>query len=390
MTGGIACYKVPYLVRALDKAGAEIRVVMTEAATRFVTPLTMETVSRHPVGVEMFPERQYAATHHIDLAQWPDLTVVAPATANFLGKTANGICDDLLTTVVCATPHPVMVVPAMNPGMWENPITRKNCQYLEDLGYVFVGPAEGEMAEPGHVGVGRMAEPEEIFAAIKNFFAKASKKKALSGKTIVITAGPTREAIDPVRYMSNRSSGKMGYAIAEAACRLGAETILISGPSDLAAPAGARYVAVETTAQMSRAATREFKRCDCLIMSAAPADFTLVKPLAHKIKRRSDRLSLEFKATPDILKKLSATKKKGQLMVGFALETDNAIANARNKLRDKNLDLIVLNVPDSQSGFSTDTNQVTILRPDKRPLTWPLMEKQQVAFKLLELLSTMM
>ncbi|KAA3635785.1 MAG: bifunctional phosphopantothenoylcysteine decarboxylase/phosphopantothenate--cysteine ligase CoaBC, partial [Calditrichaeota bacterium] len=224
MTGGIACYKIPYLVRSLRKAEAEVIVVMTKSATEFITPLTLETVSNNPVAVEMFEHQQYIATRHIDLAEWADLIMIAPATANCLGKVASGISDDLLTTVICATPRPVVFAPAMNPQMWANKITQKNIRELANLGYQFIQPNEGEMA-CDHFGVGRMPEPDELFKFIKNHFSSSksskAKKKSLTGKKILITAGPTREQIDPVRFISNNSSGKMGFALAEAAIELG-------------------------------------------------------------------------------------------------------------------------------------------------------------------------
>lgn len=386
LTGGIACYKVPYLIRGLRKAGAEVRVIMTDAATRFLTPLTLETVSDNPVATGMFPEREFVATRHIDLAEWPDLVVVAPATANFLGKAASGICDDLLTTIICATQRSVLVVPAMNPSMWQHKPTQRNVAYLEEIGFKFIGPATGDMA-CDHWGEGRMVEPDQIFEAVQAHFKLGSKKKALISKRILVTAGPCREPLDPVRYISNRSSGKMGFALAEAAAEMGAEVTLVSGPTELPVPSGVEVVSVETTREMYEAVSKRFARTDCVIMAAAPADFESAKTFPHKIKKNAKGLNLDLKPTVDILRTLGK-KKKHQLLVGFALETENGLANARRKLKEKNLDLIVLNsANDPQSGFESDTNQVKVIRLGKKPQELPLMTKRDLAVKLLEIIA---
>jgi len=392
LTGGIACYKIPNLVRLLVKQKAEVRVVMTEAATRFITPLTLETVSGYPVECRMFPEGQFVGTRHIDLAEWCDLFVIAPATANFLGKVSSGVSDDLLTTILCASAKPVLIAPAMNPQMWRNKVTKRNYAYLKDeLGFLSVGPAEGEMACDSW-GVGRMAEPEEIFRAVTAFFEKGVKKKVLIGKRVLVTAGPCREAIDPVRYISNRSSGKMGYALARAAQELGADTTLISGPTDLVPPTGVEFVSVETTNQMAKAVLKKFATSHCLIMAAAPSDFAPEKTATSKIKKESAVLSLKLKPTVDILKEVAKKRRKGQVVVGFALETDNDLANARRKLTDKKLDLIVLNNPTRPGeGFAHDTNRVILIRRGKvRPERWPLAPKQKIAERLLELIATLL
>jgi phosphopantothenoylcysteine decarboxylase/phosphopantothenate--cysteine ligase len=384
MTGGIACYKVPYLVRALGKAEVEVRVIMTEAATKLITPLTMETVSRHQVYTAMFAEREFVGTRHIDLANWADLVVVAPATANFLGKIASGISDDLLTTVICASTKPIMVAPAMNPGMWDNPITQRNFQTLKDLGYSFVGPAEGEMAEK-QFGVGRMVEPQELFESVTRFLEGGSKKKLLAGRKVLVTAGPCREPIDPVRYISNRSSGKMGYAIAQAAHALGAQVTLISGPVSLSAPRGVCVIRVERTAEMHKAVTEQFPQTDLLVMAAAPSDFTPSNPADSKMKRTSEARQLTLEPTSDILKAVAGIKKSGQFVIGFAVETDNDEQNAIKKLTEKQLDLIVVNNPKTAgAAFNHDTNQVTIIGSDRQADHWPLMSKGEVAQRLLE------
>ena len=385
LTGGVSCYKVPNLVRLLYKDGASVQVIMTDAATKFITPLTLESVSQRPAAVRMFPEDEYVATRHIDYSDWAELIIIAPATANFMGKIAAGISDDLLTTVVTAHRNPILIAPAMNPGMWENPVTQKNYNYLKELGHKFVDPAAGEMA-CDHEGVGRMAEPEEIFEAIKAFLLPV-KKKTLSGKKVLITAGPTREKIDAVRFISNYSSGKMGYALAEAAIELGAETTLISGPSALAPPQGARFVSIESTEQLYQAVTKEFANTDCLIMAAAPSDFKPETEYSDKIKRNGGSLNLTFEPTVDILKSLSNGKRKNQLVIGFALETSDAIANAIKKLNDKNLDAIVVNKVSTTTGFNTDSNQVTLILRDGEPIEFPLLTKSETSFKLLEVLA---
>ncbi len=389
LTGGIACYKTPQLIRLLGKEGASVRVVMTRAATRFITPLSLETVSGHPVAVGLFPEGDFVTTRHIDLAEWPDLIVVAPATANFLGKTASGISDDLLTTVICATPRPVMVAPAMNPGMWNNKVTQKNYACLKELGYFFVGPTEGEMA-CNEYGVGRMAEPEQIFEAVKCFLSGSFEKRLLAWKKVVVTAGPTREPLDPVRFLSNYSSGKMGFALAQAAVLLGAETTLISGPTNFMPPAGAKLITIESTSELFDSVRKEFRQSDCLIMAAAPADFTPGRVATQKMKKAAVDYTLTLQPTVDILKEVAAKKKGSQIVVGFALETENALSNARKKLKEKKLDMVVLNRPGKQTGFVSDTNRVTLLIPGRKPEKWPLMDKSEIACKLLEKIAAML
>ena len=388
MTGGVACYKVPNLVRLPRKEEALVQVLMTDAATKFITSLTLESVSNRPVAVEMFPEGEFVSTRHIDFSDWADLIVVAPATANFLGKMASGISDDLLTTVVCAHKKPILIAPAMNPGMWENKVTQKNYEYLKSLGHRFVDPVEGEMA-CDHVGVGRMAEPEIIFQKIADLFS-TGKKKALTGKRILITAGPTREKIDAVRFISNYSSGKMGYALAEAALELGADVTLITGPSTINPPANAKVIHIESTQDLHKAVDKEFTKHDCLIMAAAPADFQPEKTLEYKIKRNGSKFNLSLKPTVDILKSLSNGRKKGKVVIGFALETEDAIQNAQKKLKEKNLDAIIVNTPTKNSGFNTDTNRITLISKNKQPERFPLMTKKEISLKLLEEIASLL
>jgi phosphopantothenoylcysteine decarboxylase / phosphopantothenate---cysteine ligase len=379
LTGGIAAYKTPGLIRLLRKDAADVRAIMTEAATKFITRLTIETVSQNPVALEMFPEDRFAGTHHIDMADWPDLFVIAPATANFIGKVASGICDDLLTTVICATKRPVMIAPAMNSNMYLNPITQKNIVYLKSLGYLFIDPGEGELA-CNTIGWGRMAEPEEIHQVIKSFF---QKKKSLNKKKVLVTAGPCREAIDPVRFISNRSSGKMGSALARAAFEAGAEVTLVAGPTDITPEPGIDVVKVESTEEMYRAVKTHFAKSDILIMAAAPADFKAEKSAEHKIKK-GGTLLLKLTPTIDILNSLKKTRKKNQKVVGFALETENGIKNARAKLKEKGLDLIVLNTFENAAPFDSDSNKVTLIDKSGQVESLPVMSKLELARRLIE------
>jgi len=386
LSGGIAAYKVPYLIRALIKDGAEVRAIMTESSTKFITSLTIETVSQNPVACEMFPENRYVGTHHIDMAKWADLIVVAPATANIIGKVASGVCDDLLSTVICAAQSPVLFAPAMNTEMYLNPVTQKNIEYLKSLGYKFAGPGTGELACET-TGVGRMLEPDEIHSAITDLF---RKKKALKNKKVLVTAGPCREAIDPVRYISNRSSGKMGYALAEAALEAGAEVTLVSGPTDLKTNRNINLVKVESTEHMQKAVAKHFKEADYLIMAAAPADFRPTKVADQKIKKDSGTNSirrLDMAPTIDILSSLIKIKKRTQKVIGFALETENGLANARAKLKAKKLDLIVLNSMEQATPFDSDTNMVTLITKSGKTESLPDMHKSLLAEKLIEKIS---
>ncbi len=381
LTGGIAAYKIPPLIRLLKKDGADVRAVMTEASTKFITELTIETISQNPVARKMFPENRYVGTHHIDIALWADLLIIAPATANFLGKVASGICDDLLTTVICATTAPVMIAPAMNSNMYLNPVTQKNIEFLKSIGYRFIDPGVGELACETS-GPGRMAEPEEIFIAIKKFF---EKKKLLTKKKVLVTAGPCREPLDPVRYISNRSSGKMGFAIAEAAVEAGAEVTLISGPTNLMANANLMLIKVESTEEMYKAVRREFKNCHYLIMAAAPSDFRPAEIAEHKIKKdKKKSLVVELKPAIDILSSIKKIKKKNQRVVGFALETENGLKNAGTKLKEKALDLVVLNRLDESGPFESDSNKVELIDKKGRVEKLSKMNKCELARLLID------
>ncbi len=379
VTGGIACYKAVELVRLLVKDGFVVQVIMTRGAMEFVTPLTFQTLSGMPVATETFNLTQESEIGHINLADSADLFVIAPATANVIGKIAAGIADDLLTTVLMATKAPVLIAPAMNIHMYENPILQENVRKLRRLGYHFIEPAEGYLA-CGYEGKGRLPEPEKILEETRRLL----KKKDLVGEKLLITAGPNREPLDPVRYLSNRSSGKMGYALARAAIRRGAEVALISGPTELEPPAGARLTSVTTAAEMRQAVLEEFSACTAVIMAAAVSDYRPVDFARQKIKRGKGPIELRLEPNPDILKEISA-RKNGKMLVGFAAETGELVANATKKLKDKNLDMIVANnVSEAGAGFDLDTNVATILDRAGTVRSLPLMSKDELAEQILD------
>ncbi len=384
VTGGIACYKAAELVRLLVQDGFAVRVIMTKAATEFLTPLTFQTLSGYPVATDLFSLTQESEIGHINLADQADLIVVAPATANIIGKIANGIADDLLTTVVVATTAGVLLVPAMNVHMYQNRILQQNITKLRELGYHSMEPAEGYLA-CGYEGRGRLPEPEEILEQIHGLL----EQKDLAGEKILITAGPNQEPIDPIRYLSNRSSGKMGYALAQVGVRRGAEVTLVSGPTSLRRPARARLVSVMTAAEMRAAVLGEFARATVVIMAAAVADFSPVHYMGRKIKRGNEAIQISLKPNPDILRELG-TMKKHQVLIGFAAETDDLIANASRKLQEKNLDLIVANdVTQEGSGFDVDTNAVTILDRGGGVHPLHLMSKQDLAGRIYDFLPSL-
>jgi phosphopantothenoylcysteine decarboxylase / phosphopantothenate---cysteine ligase len=374
VTGGIACYKAVELVRLLVKADYRVQVIMTRGAVEFVTPLTFQTLSGNPVATETFNLTQESEIGHINLADSADIFVVAPATANVIGKVANGIADDLLTTVLMATQAPVLIAPAMNIHMYENPILQENLRKLRRVGYHLMEPADGFLA-CGYEGKGRLPDPEKIVEAIESLL----KKKDLIGEKLLITAGPNREPLDPVRYLSNRSSGKMGYALARAAMRRGAEVTLVSGPTALEPPAGARVIAVTTAAEMRDAVLREFAHCTGIVMAAAVADYRPVTVAERKIKRGKAPVELRLEPNPDILNELGR-QKDGKFLIGFAAETEELTINAEKKLREKNLDMIVANnVAEAGSGFDGDTNIATILDRTGAKRSLPLMSKDELA-----------
>ncbi len=382
VTGGIAVYKAVELLRLLVKAGGEVRVVMTPAATQFVAPLTFRELSYHPVAVDMFAEPKQWLMQHLSLAESCDVLVVAPATVNTIAKIAAGIGDNLLCTTILATTAPVVLAPAADSDMWSNPITQQNVAKLSQLGYHFVGPGTGGLAR-GNTGVGRMAEPEEIFAGVAGLLSAASGD--LAGLRLLVTAGPTREPLDPVRYITNRSSGKMGYALAAAAQRRGAQVSLVSGPVSLPAPSGVELVPVETGEQMRQAVMERFAAVDVCIGAAAVADFRLAAQSGQKRKKEdAGDLQLDMIHKADIIAEAGAAKKR-QVLVAFAAETSDLIANSRAKLAHKNADMLVANdVTKPGAGFEVDTNQVTLLFADGRQEELPLMPKSQVAEVILD------
>lgn len=383
MTGGIACYKVCELVRHFIKNGAEIRVIMTRHATKFVSPLTLETLSQNKVSTEIFPvcdstQKDMTGTHHIDLANWPDVFLVAPAGGNMIGKIANGIADEILSTVVMACPKPILLALAMNDHMYLNPIVQKNIRTLREFNYGIIDPETGFLAE-GYEGVGRLAELDRIIWRVeKQLFGGT----ALKNKKVLVTAGPTHEALDPVRILSNHSSGKMGYAIAKEAVLQGAEVTLISGPTHLPPPEEVQTVTVISAEDMAQAVDLNLQNQDIVIMAAAVADFTPSEKSDQKIKK-SDGWVVQLKKTKDILAGISQNKGT-RIVVGFALETENETVNAQKKLKDKKLDFIVLNNPNEKgSGFNTDTNAVTII-DEKNTQKLPLMSKEGVAKNIIK------
>jgi len=381
ISGGIAAYKTPELIRLFVKAGAEVKVITTEHALEFVTRLTLQTVSKNAVYSNTFEESNEYSTEHIALNDWADVLLVAPATANILGKFAGGIADDALSTTYLAFEKPVFVAPAMNCKMWAHPAVQENMDKLHNLGVRFIESTEGELA-CGDVGKGRMEEPIVIFRLISEFFAQ---KLPWSGKTILITAGPTYEKIDPVRFIGNYSSGKMGFALAEACANRGANVKLIAGPVSLKiAHSLIERIDVESASEMFEKATTLFPGMDAAILCAAVADFTPAQPYDSKKKRGEEDLLVQLKPTRDIAAKLGQLKKKPQVLVGFALETDSEIQNAQSKLERKNLDFIVLNsLRNPGAGFQHDTNQITILKREGGEYTFPLKSKKEVAEDIL-------
>lgn len=381
VTGGIAVYKAIALVSKLTQAGAEVKVVMTASALEFVTPLSFQVLSRNDVFYDTFDEKDSSVIAHIDLADWADLVIVAPATANVIGKLANGIADNMVTTTLFATTAEVWIAPAMNVHMYENRSVIRNIEQLHEDGYRFIEPDEGFLA-CGYVGKGRLEEPEKIVHLIEERFSKP-ENLPLSGKKVVVTAGPTRERIDPVRYISNFSSGKMGYAIAEAAVALGAETTLISGPVELPKPAGVQLINVESAEEMLNAVLSRFDEADLVVKSAAVADYRPKEQHTQKMKKREGDSSIALERTTDILKTLGE-QKKGQVLIGFAAETNDAIEYGMKKLSNKNLDYIIVNdVTDPDGGFGSDTNVVTLLSRKGQAYPFDAMHKKELAKMLL-------
>ncbi|MDO9309918.1 MAG: bifunctional phosphopantothenoylcysteine decarboxylase/phosphopantothenate--cysteine ligase CoaBC [Deltaproteobacteria bacterium] len=383
VSGGIAAYKAIELLRLLTKSGADVHVIMTRSAQEFITPLSFQTLSSNPVHTELFNLISEREIGHISLADRADLFVVAPATANVIGKIACGIADDMLTTTVMATKAPVLIAPAMNVNMYTNPIYRENEARLGRLGYLFVAPVCGALA-CGWEGQGKLAAPEVIFEAAL----AALSDKDLAGRTIMVTAGPTREEIDPVRYVSNHSSGKMGYALARAAARRGASVILVSGPTCLPVPTGVEPVLVVSAREMQAAVMSHVNRCDVVIKAAAVADYRPVERKTTKVKKQHDAITIELVKNPDILAGLGAMHQR-PFLVGFAAETDNLSEYAAKKMKEKNLDMIVANdVSQADAGFNAENNRALLLFRDGRSEDCPLMSKDALAERILDRIAT--
>ena len=377
ITGGIAAYKAADIASKLTQAGARVEVVMTESAARFITPMTLRSLTGRPVVTDMFALTTEFSLEHIALAEAADVVVIAPATANIIAKLAAGIADDMLCCTVLATKAPIMVAPSMDVNMFQNAITQDNLTRLRARGFTIIDPAHGYLAS-GKIGVGRLAEVQTIIGSIKHVLGRSGD---LSGKSIVVTAGGTREPIDPVRHIGNRSSGKMGYAVAEAARDRGAEVKLITTPTFLPEPVGIEVIPVETAVQMKEAVAKTVAQADALIMAAAVADYRPKSVAKAKIKKATPTLTLELIRTPDIL-----TEVKGNFIkVGFAAESEDVIANAKRKLEKKQLDIIVANdITDADSGFDVDTNKVTLIDRDGKVESLPLLTKREVADRILD------
>lgn len=379
VSAGIAAYKAIEVVSRLRKKGAEVKVVMTQNATHIASPLTFGEISGHPVALDMFEQVHQWDVEHIALATWADAYVVVPATANVIGKIYAGIADDMLTTTIMATTAPKYLCPAMNTEMYNNPITQRNLEGLRSLGYHIMDPAEGWLA-CGITGVGRLAEPEAIVEWLES---KMFSTNELEGTTILVTAGGTQENIDPVRYIGNRSSGKMGYAIADQAARMGAQVILVSAPTSLPVPSGVDFVSVDSALSMQEAVEARYNDVNVVIMAAAVSDFRALHKAEQKIKKM-ESMTIELVKNPDILQGLGS-KKRHQVLVGFAAETEHVIKYGQDKVARKNLDMLVANdVSKSNAGFNVDTNEGYFLYPDKEPKKMPNMKKTDLARHILK------
>ncbi|MED4011454.1 bifunctional phosphopantothenoylcysteine decarboxylase/phosphopantothenate--cysteine ligase CoaBC [Priestia aryabhattai] len=384
VSGGIAVYKAVALTSKLVQAGAEVKVMMTASAREFVTPLTFQALSRNPVYTDTFDEKDPSVIAHIDLADWPDLILVAPATANMIGKIANGLADDMISTTLLAATAPVWIAPAMNVHMYDHPAVKKNMSTLSSFGYSFVEPGEGYLA-CGYVGKGRLEEPETIVSLIGSYFSKVSDtQKIFDGINVLVTAGPTLERVDPVRFFTNRSTGKMGYALAEQAAKLGASVTLVTGPTNLEYPKGVQVVQIESAQQMLEAVMQRYHEADVVIKSAAVADYRPKYVFDQKMKKQPGEAVLELERTTDILRTLGE-RKEHQLLVGFAAETEQVDEYAQKKLASKNLDMIVANnVTTEGAGFGTDTNIVTLYKRSGESKELPILSKHDVATEVLK------
>lgn len=376
VSGGIAAYKAPFIIRLLKQKGASVQVVCTPNALEFVTLPVLETLSENRVYIDMFPKTYQQSAEHISITDNADIMLVAPATGNVIGKFASGIADDALTTSFMAFDGPVFIAPAMNTKMWNSPVVQKNVDFLKSRGHTFIGPAAGDLA-CGYKGSGRMLEPHEIVDEVLGSLASST----LGGQRILVTAGPTFEKIDPVRYLGNFSTGRMGYAVASALAARGAEVVLVSGPVHLQADPRVKLIQVESAQQMHNVCVKHFPKCQAAVMTAAVADFRPKTSAKSKIKKEQNAsLNIELELNPDILATIGGMKKAGQIVIGFALETTNELANAQKKLDNKKADIIVLNsLNDPGSGFGHDTNKITLIRKSGKPQPWPLMSKTEAA-----------
>ena len=386
VSGSIAAFKACEVLRLLQRHGAEIRVVMTRAARHFIGPLTFETLSGYEVITDLFPRHRVVKTRHISIAEWAECILVCPATANVIGKVASGIADDFLTTAVMASRCPVIFAPAMDYQMVRNPIYLSNCEKLKDIGYKFIATEEGKLAS-GAEGQGRLADYGRILDGVKSALFGSD---SLNGIKVLVTAGPTREALDPVRYLTNHSSGKMGYALAEEAVLRGAAVTLVSGPSEIQPVGNINLIKVESADEMAKAVKKAWKSCDVLLMAAAVADYRPVERSSQKIKKAAGEWSLQLEKTEDIVSSISQ-KKDGKIVVGFALETEDGENRAKKKLVDKRLDLICLNNPlEEGAGFGGDTNRITLIDSMGHSESLPLMSKWEVAATILDKVESLM
>ena len=384
ISGGIAAYKTAELVRTLIKDSADVRVCMTKAACEFITPLTLQALTGNPVHTDLLDTDAEAAMGHIELARWADLIMIAPASADLIARLAHGHANDLLTTVCLATEAPIHVAPAMNRVMWSNQATQKNCDILQQRGYELHGPGEGEQA-CGETGAGRMLEAQQLADILQNLNISTTVEQTLAGKTVLITAGPTREAIDPVRFISNRSSGKMGYAIASAAQKLGADVLLVSGPVAIESPKGVTRYLVESAEEMHEKTMQLAKNADIFIATAAVSDYSSANIAEQKIKKSKEKLSLDLSYNPDILRDVSHNY-PDLFSVGFAAETENLIEHAKDKMDRKKLDMIVANPVAKNKGFDQDTNQIDILWREGH-ISLPEKNKTALASELIDIIT---
>ena len=381
--GSIAAYKIAHLTRLLVKEDAHVQIIMTPEATQFITPLTLSTLSKNPVLVDYYDPKTGEWNNHVHLGLHADFMLIAPATANTLGKMANGLCDNLLLATYLSAKCPVYIAPAMDLDMWKHPATQRNLQLLKDYGHQIIPPGNGELAS-GLSGEGRLAEPEEIVDFLKE---AENNYKPLLGKKALVTAGPTYEAIDPVRFIGNHSSGKMGFAIAEALRTLGAQVTLVTGPAALSCHTNIERIDIKSAQDMYDACKNRFDQVEIAVMSAAVADYTVKNPADQKIKKKAEDFTIELVKTTDILGTLGPQKSNKQTLVGFALETNNELANAQDKLKRKNADFIVLNsMQDKGAGFGTDTNKITVLKRDGGIEQFDLKSKTAVAQDICDLI----